>query len=334
MKRIILGALLALASFGAYAQPAPSEIPGCVYNSTPPTLANFQTAPFQCDVNGRLKLSITGLPTGNVVGPASSTDNAFARWDGLTGKLLKDSRTTESATGLVTVNPTVNTASSLVVADGSSATPAVSWSTESGFGIARTASNQMTFFSAGGTSAMSLNAAAIQARSNGLIGFTSAAANGTLDTILARDAANTLAQRNGTTAQTYRIYNTYTDASNYERGVMDWATTANSLTIGTQNAGTGSARGIIFATGATPRWNILSTGPLIASVDNTLDIGSSGANRPRTGYFGTSVISPLFTGRLNTTDGYTVTPSVATGYIQIYVNGVAYKVNACLASGC
>jgi len=31
-------------------------------------------------------------------------------------------------------------------------------------------------------------------------------------------------------------------------------------------------------------------------VDNTTDIGAAGATRPRTGYFGTSVVSPLFTG--------------------------------------
>lgn len=36
------------------------------------------------------------------------------------------------------------------------------------------------------------------------------------DVILARDAANTLAQRNGANAQTYRLYGTYTDGSNYE----------------------------------------------------------------------------------------------------------------------
>ena len=57
-----------------------------------------------------------------------------------------------------------------------------------------------------------------------------------------RDAANTLAQRNSTNAQTFRLYNTYTDASNYERLSVDWTTTANTATISTQNAGTGSAR--------------------------------------------------------------------------------------------
>lgn len=39
------------------------------------------------------------------------------------------------------------------------------------------------------------------------------------------------------------------------------------------------------------------TGALLFT-DNTLDIGASGVTRPRTGYFGTSVVAPLFTGAL------------------------------------
>jgi len=63
--------------------------------------------------------------------------------------------------------------------------------------------------------------------------------------------ANTIGQRNSTTAQSLRVYNTYTNASNYERGVFDWTTTANTLTIGTQNAGTGSARNVSVVSGGT-----------------------------------------------------------------------------------
>ena len=56
------------------------------------------------------------------------------------------------------------------------------------------------------------------------------------------DAANTLAQRNGVNAQTLRVYNTFTDASNYERLSVGWS--GNVLTIQNQNAGTGLARDI------------------------------------------------------------------------------------------
>jgi hypothetical protein len=60
------------------------------------------------------------------------------------------------------------------------------------------------------------------------------------DTILRRDAANTLAQRNGVNAQAFNLYNTYTDASNYERGFMRFV--SNVLEIGPEATGTGSLR--------------------------------------------------------------------------------------------
>ena len=72
------------------------------------------------------------------------------------------------------------------------------------------------------------------------LGFTSSNPSRTTspDLRVERDAAGILAQRNGTNAQTYRLYNTYTDASNYERGFLQW--NSNVLEIGTEGAGTGS----------------------------------------------------------------------------------------------
>ena len=106
------------------------------------------------------------------------------------------------------------------------------------------------------------------------------------DTVLARDAANALAQRNGTIAQSFRVYNTFTDASNYERGVFDWSTTANALTIGTQRAGAAATRVINFITGGGQRLQIGAAAMtcelgIVFGADNTYDIGASGANRPR-----------------------------------------------------
>jgi hypothetical protein len=71
------------------------------------------------------------------------------------------------------------------------------------------------------------------------INWTSGGANLSADLSLFRDgAADTLAQRRGTNAQTSRIYNTYTDASNYERGFTRW--NSNILEIGTESAGSGT----------------------------------------------------------------------------------------------
>ena len=58
----LIGCLL---SFGVQAQ-TPDSLPGCVYNLTPPVLATGQTAPWQCDING--KLLATGGGGGGIPG--------------------------------------------------------------------------------------------------------------------------------------------------------------------------------------------------------------------------------------------------------------------------
>lgn len=102
--------------------------------------------------------------------------------------------------------------------------------------------------------------------SAGSIGFgaSTVGSSSALDTALYRDAAATFAMRNGTTATALRVYNTYTDASNYERGVFDWGTTANTLTIGVQAAGTGTAaRNINFVTGGSTFMTITGSSGLV-----------------------------------------------------------------------
>jgi hypothetical protein len=51
--------------------------------------------------------------------------------------------------------------------------------------------------------------------------------------------------------------------------------------------------------GSTTYWRLGAAG-IVAATDNTLDIGASGATRPRTGYFGTSVVAPT----VNATTGF------------------------------
>jgi hypothetical protein len=126
-------------------------------------------------------------------------------------------------------------------------------------------------------------------------------ANITADTILLRDgAANTLALRNGAAAQTFRVYNTYTDANNYSRLKIGWdAVTYAAFTIEGQQLGTGVGRslaliggGNVLGLGVAPSGNfnwVINSGHFLAGTDNSVDIGSSGANRPRDIYVGTSV---------------------------------------------
>ncbi len=103
------------------------------------------------------------------------------------------------------------------------------------------------------------------------------------DTFLASDAANTLAQRNGTNAQAFRVYNTWTDASNYARLAMGYSGTNPFLF--TQVAGTGvgddfligttTAHALAFYTNNTKRWQINQAGDLITPFSDSHDIGDA-----------------------------------------------------------
>ena len=93
-----------------------------------------------------------------------------------------------------------------------------------------------------GNGAGRLTGAGFSTTSGGVVRWSSGtdSNSGPFDVIILRDAANTLAQRNGTNAQTYRLYNTFTDASNYERGFLRWS--SNVFEVGPEAAGTGTAR--------------------------------------------------------------------------------------------
>ena len=104
----------------------------------------------------------------------------------------------------------------------------------------------------------------------------------TPDLFLFRDAANVLALRNSTTAQTLRVYNTWTDASNYERLGLTWA--SNVAEIGVAVAGTGTARNMDFlnASATTTSRVQMGTGtgraPTIGTANvNTTAAGNVGA---------------------------------------------------------
>ena len=141
---------------------------------------------------------------------------------------------------------------------------------------------------------------------NGFIGFASAAPGGTssIDATFRRDAANILAQRNGTNAQAYRLYNTYTDASNYERGKVEWS--SNLFRIGTEAGGSGGTlRAMELDAGTYINFNLAGTNKfgiggssnisyqkLAFGSDNLHDIGSPAATRPRHIYAGSSITGP------------------------------------------
>ena len=143
---------------------------------------------------------------------------------------------------------------------------------------------------------------------------------GSGDLVLARDAANILAQRNGTNTQTFRLYNTYTDASNYERLGVNWS--GNTATIQTENAGTGSARNLVL-NGANSLQ--MSAGGVVKAIffgstfqpnsDNSYDFGAN-IYRWKNAYFSGSLstgnvfISNTTTSTSNTTGALVVAGGV------------------------
>lgn len=112
--------------------------------------------------------------------------------------------------------------------------------------------------------------------------------NSANNTILRSDAANELTLRNGTANQTFKIYETYTDASN-NSGLAVYYDGSGNWRIWNQRFGTGSGRQIniggeasrlLFSNdGGVERWRINTiTGYFQPSADNTYDIGDPAGN--------------------------------------------------------
>lgn len=109
---------------------------------------------------------------------------------------------------------------------------------------------------------------------------------------LLAEANQILAQRNGTNAQTFRIYGTYTDASNYRRLYIS-STTAGAFTLGIEGAGTGaSGNTLTVASALTVNGLITSSGGISATQvisTNTngfsTPIGGNGYRFVSAGYF-------------------------------------------------
>ena len=76
--------------------------------------------------------------------------------------------------------------------------------------------------------------------------------------IFLQSGNHTVEQYNTTNPQTFRLYNTLTDASNYERAKIAWS--SNVLQIGTEKAGTGSARNLELVVDGTTRMIIDTSG--------------------------------------------------------------------------
>lgn len=107
-------------------------------------------------------------------------------------------------------------------------------------------------------------------------------------TVLESDAADILAQRRGVNAQTFRIYETFTDSSNYKRLNLSASQISQGVAgtgvAGTLQVGTIGASNLDFFTNNQIRIRIDPNGTMLFVTDNSQDIGASGATRPRNVY--------------------------------------------------
>lgn len=148
------------------------------------------------------------------------------------------------------------TSGAVLAPDGSAALPSYSFTNASTAG----------FFTSGGRVIVSLNGLAHASYSTTAYSLGSdyplrwsstTDPTASADLFLHRDGVATLAQRNGTNAQKFAIYETFTDTSNYERGSLTM--TVDTLTVGVETAGTGADNmGINFVTQGTGTFTLNS----------------------------------------------------------------------------
>jgi hypothetical protein len=202
-------------------------------------------------------------------------------------------------------------------ADGTSAAPSITFGTQPTMGFYKEGQNDITYTTSSATKSFTLsgNQLILGLHSLAALGWGVSNSSVGWDTLLYRDAANTLALRNTTAAQTFRVYNTFTDASNYERFSIGYS--ANVILLGSEAAGTGTARNISFLRGGTVIMDFANTRLNIYqnvsfNADNTNDIGFAGANRPKNGFFAGTLSFGTFTGNAD---------APVTGFITITDSG-------------
>ena len=197
----------------------------------------------------------------------------------------------------------------------------------------------------------------------GYIGWSAGSATGGKDLQIWRDAADTLAQRRSTIAQTFRIYNTFTDASNGEWFETTWSAQANTIVLRANNNGTGTLRNLHLRAFAMQVWSnsvyfTTETGVVsVAVVPRSSGVASlvdtSGSDFGRLQFGGTtssypalkrnstaletkladdSAYAPHAMQYLDVTDGITA-PASATGRARIYVDTADGDLKVIFADG-
>lgn len=106
---------------------------------------------------------------------------------------------------------------------------------------------------AGNNGAAIISNGGVFATSAGQLGFLKGTGiTESADCFIVRDAANTMALRRSANAQVFRVYNTYSSATSYERAKLEWS--SNVLNIGAEQGSAGGvARPVSIQTSGTDR---------------------------------------------------------------------------------
>lgn len=220
-----------------------------------------------------------------------------------TGKILSLQGSAGTTLWSVAANGDVTWTGHGLFADGTAAAPSIASATNPNLGLyfSNPAGNAW-FFTAASVARFGMTGTSVSVGSDVTFNWASGtSAAGTLDLTLARDGANVLAQRSGTNPQTYNIYNTFTDATHNERFEELWSGNVLYLTTIAIGGGTfrpmvvgtkGSQASLTFMTDGGNRWHIDGTaGHFLADTDAALDIGATGANRPRSLYLAAPAVT-------------------------------------------
>jgi hypothetical protein len=202
---------------------------------------------------------------GDVVGPASATDNAVARFDATTGKLLQNSVVTVGDTGAVSGVTTLAASTSVT-------TPIVQATNSGGLALKNSAGTTQMSVGAGGGDNMSINVSTNINGTNAQIdisptgtGHVYIKPSGTNSVEIAPTSVGTI--NNMTIGATTAVAGSFTDLS----------VTGTTSFDGSQ----GTAGQVLTSggTGVTPTWTTPTTGT-VTSVTGTAPVVSSGGTTP------------------------------------------------------
>lgn len=166
----------------------------------------------------------------------------------------------------------------LGLADGSAAAPSLAFTSAPTVGIYNVSGN--IIFGNGGTGYVGLFADVLQLKSTSSFEWSSTTIAGASDLKLFRDAANTLAQRNGTNAQGFNIYNSISGA---DKEYLSIAWSGNTVLLHTIASGAGINRDLAVGTNGAGdlylrraganTWKVAAVGGHLTGITATAGLG-------------------------------------------------------------